>query len=126
MTKPGLDQPVGNAAINHVPREMIEKEVQEVCALADFSGELHITISVPDGEHLAEQTFNPRLGIVGGISILGTSGIVEPMSSQALLDTIKVELNQKKAEGYGIAAVSPGNYGLDYMKKHMVTTLTGA
>ena len=117
VTKPGLDQQVGNAAINHVPREMIEKEVQEVCALADFSGELHITISVPDGEHLAEQTFNPRLGIVGGISILGTSGIVEPMSSQALLDTIKVELNQKKAEGYGIAAVSPGNYGLDYMKK---------
>ena len=112
VTKPGLDQPVGNAAINHVPREMIE-----VCTLADFSGELHITISVPDGEHLAEQTFNPRLGIVGGISILGTSGIVEPMSSQALLDTIKVELNQKKAEGYGIAAVSPGNYGLDYMKK---------
>ena len=109
VTKPGLDQPVGNAAINHVPREMIEKEVQEVCALADFSGELHITISVPDGERLAEQTFNPRLGIVGGISILGTSGIVEPMSSQALLDTIKVELNQKKAEGYGIAAVSPGN-----------------
>ncbi len=52
-----------------------------------------------------------------GISILGTSGIVEPMSSQALLDTIKVELNQKKAEGYKIAAVSPGNYGLDYMKK---------
>ena len=117
VTKPGLDQPVGNAAINHVPREMIEKEVREVCALADFCGALHIIISVPDGERLAEQTFNPRLGIVGGISILGTSGIVEPMSSQALLDTIKVELNQKKAEGYEIAAVSPGNYGLDYMKK---------
>ena len=95
VTKPGLDQPVGNAAINHVPREMIEKEVQEVCTLADFSGELHITISVPDGEHLAEQTFNPRLGIVGGISILGTSGVVEPMSSQALLDTIKVEWNRR-------------------------------
>ena len=106
----------GGKGVGRVTK-MIEKEVQEVCALADFSGELHITISVPDGEHLAEQTFNPRLGIVGGISILGTSGIVEPMSSQALLDTIKVELNQKKAEGYGIAAVSPGNYGLDYMKK---------
>ena len=65
VTKPGLDQPVGNAAINHVPREMIEKEVQEVCALADFSGELHITFSVPEGEHMPELTFNPRLGIVG-------------------------------------------------------------
>ena len=116
VTKPGLDQPVGNAAINHVPREMIAKEVQEVCALADYTGVLEIIISVPTGEKLAEQTFNPRLGIVGGISILGTSGIVEPMSSQALLDTIKVELNQKKAEGYPVAAVSPGNYGLDFMK----------
>ena len=117
VTKPGLDQPVGNAAINHVPREMIEKEVQEVCTLADFSGELHITISVPDGEHLAEQTFNPRLGIVGGISILGTSGIVEPMSSQALLDTIRLELNMRHAQNSQIAAVSPGNYGLDFMKE---------
>lgn len=116
VTKPGLDQPVGNAAINHVPREMITKEVQEVCALADYTGTLEIIISVPTGEKLAEQTFNPRLGIVGGISILGTSGIVEPMSSQALLDTIKVELNQKKAEGYPVVAVSPGNYGLDFMK----------
>ena len=117
VTKPGLDQPVGNAAINHVPREMITKEVQEVCTLTDFSGDLDIIISVPEGERLAEQTFNPRLGIIGGISILGTSGIVEPMSAQALLDTIRVELNQKKAQGYEIAAVSPGNYGLDYMKR---------
>lgn len=117
VTKPGLDQPVGNAAINHVPREMITKEVQEVCTLTDFSGDLDIIISVPEGEQLAEQTFNPRLGILGGISILGTSGIVEPMSAQALLDTIHVELNQKKAQGYEIAAVSPGNYGLDYMKR---------
>ena len=117
VTKPGLDQPVGNAAINHVPREMITKEVQEVCTLTDFSGDLDIIISVPEGERLAEQTFNPRLGILGGISILGTSGIVEPMSAQALLDTIHVELNQKKAQGYEIAAVSPGNYGLDYMKR---------
>ena len=117
VTKPGLDQPVRNAAINHVPREMITKEVQEVCTLTDFSGDLDIIISVPEGEQLAEQTFNPRLGILGGISILGTSGIVEPMSAQALLDTIRVELNQKKAQGYEIAAVSPGNYGLDYMKR---------
>ena len=117
VTKPGLDQPIGNAAINHVPREMIKKEVLEVCALADYKGSLWVEISVPEGERLAEQTFNPRLGIVGGISILGTSGIVEPMSNQAILDTIKVELKQRRAEGFDYVAVSPGNYGLDFMKK---------
>ena len=117
VTRPGLDQPVGNAAINHVPREMITKEVLEVCHLLDYQGILQVEISVPGGEELAQQTFNPRLGIVGGISILGTSGIVEPMSNQAILDTIRVELNQRKAQGYDYVAVSPGNYGLDYMKK---------
>lgn len=117
VTRPGLDQPVGNAAINHVPRAMIAKEVSEVCALLDYRGELDIVISVPGGEALAARTFNPRLGIVGGISILGTSGIVEPMSSQALLDTIRVELNQRRAEGYDSVAVTPGNYGRDYMKR---------
>ena len=117
VTKPGLDQPVGNAAINHVPREMITKEVLQVCSILDYKGSLEIEISVPEGEHLARQTFNPRLGIVGGISILGTSGIVEPMSNQAILDTIKVELNQRKAQGFDYVAVSPGNYGLDFMKK---------
>ncbi len=117
VTKPGLDQPVGNAAINHVPREMIAKEVLQVCDLLDYTGALEIEISVPEGERLAAHTFNPRLGIVGGISILGTSGIVEPMSNQAVLDTIKVELNQRRAQGFGYVAVSPGNYGLDFMKK---------
>ena len=117
VTKPGLDQPVGNAAINHVPREMIEKEVREVCELLDFKGTLDITISVPKGKALAEKTFNPRLGIVGGISILGTSGIVEPMSSQALIDTIRVELRQRYSFGYDYVAVAPGNYGLDFMKE---------
>lgn len=117
VTKPGLDQPVGNAAINHVPREMIEKEVLKVCQLVDFKGSLWVEISVPDGEKLAQKTFNPRLGIVGGISILGTSGIVEPMSNQAILDTIRVELNQRRVQGFDYVAVSPGNYGLDFMKK---------
>lgn len=116
VTKPGLDQPVGNAAINRVPREMIEKEVLEICGLMDYTGILYVEISVPEGKRVAEKTFNPRLGIVGGISILGTSGIVEPMSSQALLETIKVELRQKKAEGQEVAFVSPGNYGVDFMK----------
>ena len=117
VTRPGLDQPVGSAAINHVPREMITREVQEVCALTDYAGSLLVEISVQGGEELAQKTFNPRLGIVGGISILGTTGIVEPMSSQALLDTIHVELKQKREEGYRFAAISPGNYGLEYMKR---------
>lgn len=116
VTKPGLDQPVGNAAINHVPREMITKEVEEICRLADYRGGLLVEISVPGGEELAQKTFNPRLGILGGISILGTTGIVEPMSNQAILDTIRVELNQRRAAGYDYVAVSPGNYGLDFLK----------
>ena len=117
VTRPGLDQPIGNAAINHVPREMIKKEVLEVCQAVDYNGNLRIEISVPEGEILCQRTFNPRLGIVGGISILGTSGIVEPMSSQALIDTIQVELRQRKALGFTYVAVSPGNYGLEFMRK---------
>lgn len=116
VTLPGLDQPVGNAAINHVPREMIEKEVLEVCSLFDYCGKLTVEISVPEGEELAARTFNPRLGIVGGISILGTTGIVEPMSAKALVDTIRVELSQKKALGNKTVFVTPGNYGLKFMK----------
>lgn len=115
VTKPGLDQKPGEAAINKVPRQMIEKEVLEVCNLMDFNGELLIEISCPEGIELAQKTFNPRLGIEGGISVLGTSGIVEPMSSQAILDTIKVELNQHKALGRKTAAVTPGNYGQEFM-----------
>lgn len=117
VTKPGLDQPVGSAAINHVPRQMITREVRQVCNVLDYTGALQIEIYVPKGEQIAAQTFNPRLGITGGISILGTSGIVEPMSNQAILDTIRVELNQRKALGFDYVAVSPGNYGLDFMKK---------
>ena len=117
VTRKGLDQPVGNAAINRVPREMILKEVKEVCRMADYQGNLKIEISVPEGERLAAQTFNPRLGIVGGISILGTNGIVEPISTQAILDTIRVELRQRREEGFSYVAVSPGNYGLAFMRQ---------
>lgn len=117
VTLPGLDQPVGNAAINRVPRQMMEKELSEVAELLDFRGRIRVILSVPGGEAAAERTFNPRLGIEGGISILGTTGIVEPMSTRAILDTIRVELNQRKALGDRIAAVSPGNYGLNFMKE---------
>lgn len=116
VTKPGLDQPVGNAAINFVPRSMIEKEVAEVANLLDYHGAIDVVIYVPGGDEKAEKTFNPRLGIVGGISILGTSGIVEPMSTQALIDTIRIELSQQRAMGYSKVVIAPGNYGLDFMK----------
>lgn len=117
VTKPGLDQPVGNAAINRVPREMIAREVTEVCQMADYEGGLQVEIYVPEGERLAAKTFNPRLGIEGGISILGTTGIVEPMSTQAILDTIRIELKQRRALGFDYVVISPGNYGLAFMRK---------
>lgn len=118
VTRPGLDQKPGNAAINSVPRTMIQDEVSQVMQLFDCQDSVRVVISVPEGEELARKTFNPRLGIEGGISIIGTSGIVEPMSTKAILDTIKVELRQKLEEGQDTAVVSPGNYGLDFMKKH--------
>lgn len=118
VTCPGLEQPVGAAAINRVPREMIQREVQEVCRLADYNGGLLVEISIPGGRELAAKTFNPRLGIVDGLSVLGTSGIVEPMSSKALLDTIRVELRVKRAAGLRKIAVSPGNYGQDYLRRN--------
>ena len=116
VTKRGLDQPVGAAAINSVPRRMIEENVREVCRLCDYHGGISVIISVPDGERLAQKTFNPRLGITGGISILGTSGIVEPMSEQALVDTIRVELRQRRETGADYVLLTPGNYGADYIR----------
>ena len=95
---------------------MIRENVEEVCRLFDYKGGLSIVISVPEGEKLAKKTFNPRLGIVGGISILGTTGIVEPMSEKALLDTIRVELRQRRAMGYDYVLLVPGNYGADFIK----------
>ena len=116
VTKRGLDQPPGNAAINSTPRRMIRENLQEVAEELGYAGGFQVIISVPDGEKLAKKTFNPRLGIVGGISILGTSGIVDPMSEKALLDTIRVELNQRKAGGHRYVLLTPGNYGSDFIE----------
>ena len=115
VTKPGLDQKPGQAAINSVPRKMIRENLLEVAAALDYTGGFRVEISVPLGEELAKKTFNPRLGIVGGISILGTTGIVEPMSEQALLDTIRVELRQKRIQS-DFVLLTPGNYGSDFIR----------
>ncbi len=116
VTKPGLDQPVGEAAINSVPRRMIRENLEEIQHLAGDAGGLSAVISVPGGEELAKKTFNPRLGIVGGISIIGTTGIVEPMSEQALIETIRVELRQRRESGTEYVLLTPGNYGSDFIR----------
>lgn len=119
VTKKGLEQPVGSAAINKVPRSMILKEVEEVCSQYDYEGGLDIIVSVPAGVEIAKKTFNPRLGIQGGISILGTTGIVEPMSESALIKSIQIEMRQKVENGSEYLLVTPGNYGAVYLKEHM-------
>lgn len=116
VTKPGLEQPVGSPAINRVPRQMILREAKEACEKAGYEQGLVIQISIPEGERLAAKTFNPRLGIQGGLSVLGTSGIVEPMSEQALIDTIRLDLKVKRAGGRYYLIVAPGNYGLEFLK----------
>lgn len=119
VTRPGLDQPVGAAAINRVPRRMIAQAVEEVCRRFGYQGGMEVTISIPAGVELAARTFNPRLGIVGGISVLGTTGIVEPMSDQALVDTIQVEMNQLAATGNRKLILTPGNYGEEYLRQFL-------
>lgn len=116
VTRPGLDQKVGEAAINSVPRKMIAAAAAGVSEELGYPGGLDITISVPDGEAAAKKTFNPQMGIEGGISILGTSGIVEPMSEQALLDTIALELHQAGCVQKERLILTPGNYGMDYLR----------
>lgn len=119
VTKAGLDQPVGNAAINSVPRRMIEDELRRVCEDNCYAGGLRVTISAPDGVEIAKKTFNPRLGIVGGISILGTTGIVEPMSDEAVVETIKAELSMRAASGKKTVLFTPGNYGADFIRDEL-------
>lgn len=116
ITKPGLPGKIGEAAINPVPRNMILKEAERACEKYGYQEGLLIVISVPEGEKIAQKTFNPRLGIRGGISILGTSGIVEPMSEKALIESIRVEMQQHYAQGEKYLLMTPGNYGQEYLK----------
>ena len=117
VTKPGLDQPVGAAAINSTPRRMITEAVNEVCLSHGYAGGMRVVISIPDGAALAKKTFNPRIGIVGGISVIGTTGIVEPMSNAALVDTIRLELSVLSAGGAKGVLLCPGNYGETFARE---------
>lgn len=126
ITKPGLQQPVGAAAINEVPRRMIEQEVAEICLEYGYAGGIAVEICVPEGEKIAAKTFNPRLGIIGGISILGTSGIVVPMSEQALIESIRIEMRMLIENGSRYLIVTPGNYGELFSKEQMDVDLSSS
>lgn len=115
VTKKGLKCAVGEAAINPVPLKMIKEAVAEAAESYSYEGSLKVIISAPKGVDIAKKTFNPNLGITGGISILGTTGIVEPMSEQALIDTIRTEIKMHIAEGEKVLLIAPGNYGQDFL-----------
>lgn len=116
VTRAGLDRPVGSCAINSVPLKAIEESAAIACSEAEYEGGIKITIYAPEGENIAKKTLNPQLGIEGGISILGTTGIVEPMSSRAYEDTIRLEMNMLSLKSrYAIAV--PGNYGREFALK---------
>lgn len=119
VTQPGLACAVGDWAINPVPRRMITEALKQACQQCGYTGGLRLTLSIPDGQRLAQKTFNPRLGIVGGLSILGTSGIVDPMSEQALVDTIHTEMDSRRAAGQAHLLAFFGNYGVDFSRDHL-------
>jgi len=111
VTKPGLPVTVGDSAINPVPRSMIEDEVKDVLinfARISDGKAFEVTIEVPEGKKLAPKTLNPRLGIVDGISILGTTGIVEPISTKAWEDTVAVQIDVARACGCETVVFTPG------------------
>lgn len=118
VTKPGLPVPVGEYAINPVPRKMIVKELSlYLSSQGGSQNGFEVIISVPKGEELAKQTFNPRLGIEGGISILGTSGIVEPKSLAAYKASLTLELDVIKACGKKKVALVLGYVGEKFCKE---------
>ena len=125
VTKPGLACAVGGPAINPTPRKMITTEVGKVMTEAGYTGGLKVTISIPAGVEIAKKTFNPRLGIIGGLSVLGISGIVEPMSEKALVETMYVEIRAQQAAGNKNLLVFFGNYGEDFTRDEMKLDLEG-
>lgn len=108
VTRPGLQVPLGSPAINPVPEQMIKTALAEV--LPKEQG-CTVSISVPGGEKAAERTLNPRMGILGGISILGTTGIVRPMSEEAFKDSLAPQLDLAMAAGFKTVVLTPGRMG---------------
>ena len=119
FTKDGLALPKGEAAINPVPRQMMIDNLSHILKEAGFKGIVNITVMVENGVEIAKKTFNERLGIIGGISILGTSGLVLPMSKTALLETIEADIkfrlkNSKERRVY----LAPGNIGAKFLENN--------
>ena len=111
FTLPGFDYPPGSPAINKAPREMIRQNLTAIT-----NDPLSITISVPQGEEIAKRTFNPRLGIEGGISIIGVSGIVKPFSEEAFIDSIRKCMNVAKASGTSRVVINSGGKSERFVK----------
>lgn len=124
VTQKGLSVDVGKPAINPVPMKMIHNEVRKIIG-DEFKNNIgkhksiKITIFAPRGEEISKKTFNPRLGIVGGISILGTTGIVEPMSDDGWKKSLSIELEMKKAQGLDKVILVPGNHGEGFIKEKL-------
>lgn len=116
VTKEGLANKPGMPAINPTPRRVIKAAARE--ELGERRG-INIVISVPEGERIAKLTYNPRLGIVGGISILGTSGVVTPMSESSWKHSISIEMNIHRKRGDNTIVLVPGNYGEDFAKDEL-------
>ncbi len=116
VTRPGLPVAVGEPAINPAPRGQIKEAVKEGLIETGIRGAVSVTIDVVNGEKIAQKTLNPRLGIVGGISILGTRGTVKPFSNQAYRDTITVSMDVAKAEGLDRVALSTGGKSEGFLK----------
>ena len=116
VTEPGLPCPVGSPAINPSPQKQIKDEVKKIMVAHNFNGDIIIELWIPEGPLLAEKTFNPKIGIKGGLSILGTTGIVEPMSEKAFIDTLKIEIDSHLAKNNDCLLFCSGNYG-----KHFAT-----
>lgn len=123
VTKKGLSVEVGKHAINPIPMKMIKDEVKKIIReKEDFienNKSIKITIFAPEGEEIAKKTFNPRLGIVGGISILGTTGIVEPMSEEGWKKSLSIELEMKRVQGLDKIILVPGNHGEEFIREHL-------